>query len=83
MNHNISNDTPDYNKVLFDANTLQIKYSLPIQVDVLKDVQHDGHLWSEDDIEDAEADLLDIIMGDLRKIIEKHISNSKPFAVHI
>lgn len=53
-----------------------------IDLIVYGDAQHDGHGWTESDIRLAESKVVDAIMQELRTHVEKHVKDSKPFAIH-
>ena len=67
---------------IYDADAVMPAYDVKIHLRLLLDPQHDGHLWSECNILDAEQDVVEEILNDLRKEVVKLVKNAKLFGIH-
>jgi hypothetical protein len=69
-------------KLHLDDETFQPSRKTYIMLEVLSDVQHDGHPWHKADIEYAETVLVENIISELRPFVINFVTKANPFAGH-
>ncbi len=69
-------------KLYMDEGTFMPMYKAQIDLSILLDPQHDGHLWRQGDVDGEESALVDSILFKLRPQIADFVKQSKPFAIH-
>ncbi len=69
-------------KLYFDPDICMPFYKMNIEVTVLLDPQHDGHLWPATIVESEEIMLSEEILEEIRPEISKLVQKAKPFAIH-
>jgi hypothetical protein len=69
-------------QVLLDPDTFCPMKTLNLKVKLLYDAQHDGHPWTEDDIRNANSNLIGHILSALGPQIDAFVREVNPFSIH-
>jgi hypothetical protein len=69
-------------KLYMCVETFMPFYKANIDLSVLIDPQHDGHLWPKEFVDGEEHQLAEEILGKLRPHVMAMIQKAKPYSIH-